>query len=128
VIATYRDFKPVEYVVMVLGLTCGAIVLTWLYNRSGGSVLLVTVWHGVYNFVAATQAAVGAVAAVVSTRGPAQRSLLGSRDPATQRSRVRQEAPEQGGQACEGRLTGSAHPPRPPTSVDGQLATSPSYQ
>jgi membrane protease YdiL (CAAX protease family) len=67
VIATYRDFEPFEYVGMVLGLTCGAIVLTWLFNRSGGSVLLVVVWHGVYNFAAATQASVGTIAAVVST-------------------------------------------------------------
>jgi uncharacterized protein len=54
VVATYRDFTPVEYVGMVLGLTCGAVVLTWLYNRSGGSVLLVVVWHGVHNLVAGT--------------------------------------------------------------------------
>jgi hypothetical protein len=66
VIATYRDFEPFEYVAMVLGLTCGAIVLTWLFNRSGGSVLLVVIWHGVYNLVAATQASVGTIAAVVS--------------------------------------------------------------
>ena len=67
VIATYPDLGPVDYVGFVLGLSCGAIVLTWLYNRSGGSVLLVAVWHGVYNFVAGTQAAAGTVAAVVST-------------------------------------------------------------
>ena len=29
-------------------------MLTWLYNGSGGSILLVTVWHGVYNTVGAT--------------------------------------------------------------------------
>jgi membrane protease YdiL (CAAX protease family) len=39
--------------VFVIGLTCGAIVLTWLYNGSGGSILLVTLWHGAYNLAAA---------------------------------------------------------------------------
>jgi membrane protease YdiL (CAAX protease family) len=67
VIATYRDFGPVQYVGMFLGLTSGAVVLTWLYNRSGSSILLVIVWHGLYNFVSGTQAATGLLAAVVST-------------------------------------------------------------
>ena len=38
--------------------TCIAIILTWLYNRTGGSLLLVIVWHGLVNFVSVT-AAVG---------------------------------------------------------------------
>ena len=66
VIATYRDFAPVGFVTMLVGLTAGAVVLTWLYNRSGGSVLLVIVWHGVYNFVGATQASVTAPAVSAS--------------------------------------------------------------
>jgi membrane protease YdiL (CAAX protease family) len=76
VIATYRGFGRVDYVGMLLGLTCGAIVLTCLYNRSGGSILLVIVWHGVYNMMAGTQAATGTLAAVVSTFVMVQAVLL----------------------------------------------------
>jgi CAAX protease family protein len=67
VISTYRHSSPVQYVGMLLGLACGAVILTWLYNRSGGSILLVAVWHGLYNLVSGTQAATGMLAAVVST-------------------------------------------------------------
>lgn len=67
VISTYRDSSPVQYVGMLLGLICGAVILTWLYNRSGGSILLVAVWHGLYNLASGTQAATGMLAAVVST-------------------------------------------------------------
>lgn len=45
IIESYREFGPTEYVGMLLELTCGAVILTWLYNRSGGSLLLVIVWH-----------------------------------------------------------------------------------
>jgi membrane protease YdiL (CAAX protease family) len=49
------------------GLLAGAIVFTWLYNSTGGSILIVAVWHGAFNFVTAcTACKTGASAAVVS--------------------------------------------------------------
>jgi uncharacterized protein len=76
VIATYRNSSPVQYVGFFLGLTCGAVILTWLYNRSRGSILLVAVWHGLYNFVSGTQVATGQLAAVVTTLVMIQAAVL----------------------------------------------------
>ena len=51
----------------VLGVFAGAIVLTWLYNSSRGSVLAAALWHASFNFVTASPNAAGLVAAVTST-------------------------------------------------------------
>jgi len=48
-----------------LGLFSGAIVFTWLYNSSGGSILMVALWHGTYN--ATVTATEPTIAAIVST-------------------------------------------------------------
>ena len=65
-LASYRGFAPPMLLVMFLSLACGAVVLTWLYNRSGGSLLLVVVWHGLYNVATGTAAGTGTVQAVVT--------------------------------------------------------------
>jgi hypothetical protein len=88
-----------------LGILSGAIVLTWLYNRSGGSVMAAVLWHASFNFATASPHAAGLVAAVTSslvmvwavvivwrydwatlaTRSSAPRSVRASR---TERTRV----------------------------------------
>jgi membrane protease YdiL (CAAX protease family) len=43
---SYKGFSAVTGIGFVFGLACGAVVATWLYNRTGGSILAVAVWHG----------------------------------------------------------------------------------
>jgi len=50
-----------------LGILAGAIVLTWLYNSSGGSVIAAVLWHASFNFVTASPSAGGVTAAITST-------------------------------------------------------------
>ena len=49
-----------------IALVVGGIVYTWLFNSTGGSVLMVALLHASLNFVTASRAGEGANAAVVS--------------------------------------------------------------
>lgn len=60
-------FDPSIAIGWVIGLFAGAIVFTWLFNSASGSILLVAVWHGCFNFISASDAGNGVLAAVVST-------------------------------------------------------------
>jgi len=44
----------------------GAIVLTWLYNSTRGSILMVALWHGAWNTATTSPIAQGNIAAVMS--------------------------------------------------------------
>jgi membrane protease YdiL (CAAX protease family) len=63
---TYRALSPPMFAGFLLGLACGAIVLTQVYNRTGGSVLMAALWHTSYNMTSTTEAGRGTIAAVVS--------------------------------------------------------------
>jgi CAAX protease family protein len=59
---------PGSLVGFLLGILAGAVFLTWLYNSSGGSILIVAVWHGLFDYVTAcTECKSGMIAATVST-------------------------------------------------------------
>jgi membrane protease YdiL (CAAX protease family) len=50
---------------MGIGLIAGAMILTWLYVGSGGSIWIVSLWHLTYNFASATTAGRGTVGMAV---------------------------------------------------------------
>lgn len=50
----------------LVGIAAGAVLLAWLYERSGRSILAVAVWHGTYNWAVASDAADGATGAIVT--------------------------------------------------------------
>jgi membrane protease YdiL (CAAX protease family) len=60
-------FDPSMVVGWVIGLFAGAVVLTWLYNSSPDSILMVAVWHACFNFMTASTADIGILPAVLST-------------------------------------------------------------
>jgi len=69
----HYEFSPFSVLAFTVGILSGALLLTWLYNSTGGSVLATAVWHGTFN--AATAGAEGAVAAIVIGRRYGAESL-----------------------------------------------------
>lgn len=63
---SYRGLGAAGVAGFFVSLYFGAILLTWLYHRSGNSVLALALWHGSFNLATATMAARGTVAAWVS--------------------------------------------------------------
>lgn len=40
----------------VIGVLCGAVILTWIYNSTSGSILMVALWHGIFDLLTASKA------------------------------------------------------------------------
>lgn len=51
---TFASPTPFMFIGVFLGLAAGAIILTWLFNSSRGSLLTVTLWHGIWSTIAAS--------------------------------------------------------------------------
>jgi len=66
ILSTYSGFNGMTLVMFPLGLASGAIVLTWLYNRTGRSILAVALWHTLYNMAVATAGATDLIQGVVT--------------------------------------------------------------
>jgi membrane protease YdiL (CAAX protease family) len=67
VVESFRSFGPAMIVGWLFGLLAGSIVLTFLYRRSGLSILLVAAWHTAFNLTSATEATSGVGAAMASS-------------------------------------------------------------
>jgi membrane protease YdiL (CAAX protease family) len=53
---SFTDMGPFQVVGWGFGLWMGSIFLAWLYNSSGGSLLAVVLWHGLFNQFSASNA------------------------------------------------------------------------
>ncbi len=58
------ELSPFSVLAFTVSILSGALLLTWLYNSTGGSVLATLLWHGTFN--AATAGAQGLVAPIVT--------------------------------------------------------------
>ncbi len=64
---SYADMNGAMLVGWALGLALGAVFLTWLFNSARGSLLVIVLWHGLFNLFTASEAGEGTIAAVVSS-------------------------------------------------------------
>ena len=64
----FYSYDPSIIPGMLIGLLAGAITFTWLYNSAGSSILMVAIWHGLFNYTTAcTSCKTGPIAAIIST-------------------------------------------------------------
>jgi len=62
----FYTFDPSIAVGWFFGLLCAAIVFTWLYNSTKGSLLAVALWHATFNYVTSSKAGAGLGAIILS--------------------------------------------------------------
>ena len=66
--AFFYLYDPAIAIGFLLGVFAGAVTLTWLYNSAAGSILIVAVWHRLFNYTTGcTECKAGVVSAILST-------------------------------------------------------------
>lgn len=63
---TYTALPLVMLPFFFIGVALGSILLTWLYNGAGGSILAVAMWHAFWDLVSASKGSEGTPAAAMT--------------------------------------------------------------
>jgi membrane protease YdiL (CAAX protease family) len=63
---TYRAMGPAGFVAFSVSILAASVVFTWLFNATGGSVLVVAVFHGLFDFLSVTPAGADATPVLMS--------------------------------------------------------------
>ena len=66
-VANFEGFSAGTLVGFVLGIAAGALVLSYVYDRTGSSILAAACWHSAYNLTSASTATQGVIAAMSTT-------------------------------------------------------------
>lgn len=53
---TYLEMGWFMFPGFIIGILCGAVLFTWLYNGSGGSILMAALWHALFDLLTASKA------------------------------------------------------------------------
>ena len=64
---TYTQLGVQMIPAFFIGVLLGSIMLTWMYNGTGGSIFAVAMWHAVFDLFSASKAAEGTPQAVMTT-------------------------------------------------------------
>lgn len=67
VVGNLRELGVGGTIGWIVGIGAGSVLLTWMYQASGRSILIVALWHTAFNLATATKASAGVAAAAAST-------------------------------------------------------------
>lgn len=63
---TYQDFNLFILAGFLIGVLFGSVMMTWIYNGTRGSVLMVALWHGLFDLFSASKAGQDIIPIVMS--------------------------------------------------------------